>query len=117
MEIDWGSGDQELSERMVEYAAAVLQSEGRKLFINVAMHITAECDCIAGDDPLIIPDVGLFVSEDPVAIDQACYDLCCSDAGGFDPFRKAHPRRDSAAQLDDAEQLHLGTRSYNLISV
>lgn len=117
MEIDWGSGASELSERMIEYAAAVLGFPGKKIFINVAMHITAECDCIAEDDPLIVPDVGLFISEDPVAIDQASYDLCCRYAGEFDPFRKAHPRRDCSVQLDYAERLHLGNRSYTLIEV
>jgi len=117
MEIDWGSGAPELSERMVEYAAAVLNSPGKKVFVNVAMHITAECDCIAEDDPSIVPDVGLFISEDPVAIDQACYDRCCRSAGGYDPFRKAHPRRNCSVQLDYAERLHLGSRAYALIEV
>ena len=73
--------------------------------------------CIAGDDPSIVPDVGMFVSADPVAIDQACYDLCCKEAGGFDPFKKAHPRWDPLQQLDYAEQLRLGTRSYTLIRI
>jgi uncharacterized protein len=117
VEIDWGSGASQLTERMVEYASAVLRHPGKKVFVNVAMHITAECDCIAGDDPLIVPDVGLFISEDPVAIDQACYDLCCRAAGGYDPFRKAHPHRDCTAQLDYAEGLGLGTRSHQLVEV
>lgn len=117
VEIDWGSGASQLTERMVEYAAAVLNHPGRKVFVNVAMHITAECDCIAGDDPFIVPDVGIFISEDPVAIDQACYDSCCRAVGGYDPFRKAHPRRDATVQLEYAECRGLGTRSYQLIAL
>ena len=97
--------------------AAVLGASGRKCFINMATKITAECDCLAQDDPVIVPDVGLFISADPVAVDQACYDLVCRKAGGYDPFRKAHPGRDPLRQLDYAEYMGLGSRRYELITV
>ncbi|MBN1307386.1 MAG: DUF362 domain-containing protein [Chitinispirillaceae bacterium] len=116
-ELDWRGGAGSLPEKMVEYAAAVLRSPGKKLFVNVALRITAECDCLAKDDPRIAPDVGLLVASDPVAIDQASYDLVCTKAGGFDPFRKAHPERDPLRQLDYAERMSLGKRNYELVTV
>lgn len=117
IELDWGSGAALIVEKMVEYAAAILQQARKRLFVNVATRITAECDCIATDDPRIIPDVGILASTDPVALDQASYDLSCLRAGGFDPFRKAHPRRDPLQQLDFAERAGIGVRSYTLVKV
>jgi uncharacterized Fe-S center protein len=117
MELDWGSGAGAMPEKMAEYAAAVLKACRKKFFINVALRITAECDCLAGDDPRIVPDIGLFASSDPVAIDQACYDFSCRKAGGFDPFRKAHPKRDPVGQLDYAEALGIGSRDYELLTL
>ncbi len=117
VELDWGRGAGSMSEKMVEYAAAVMRSPGKKVFINFALRITAECDCIARDDPRIVPDVGILISTDPVAIDQAGYDLVCEKAGGFDPFRRAHPQRDCTRQLDHAEGLGIGTRRYELFRV
>ncbi len=117
VEVDWSSGSDLLPHKMIEYAGAVLRSSGRKSFINFALRITAECDCLAKDDPRIVPDVGVLASFDPVAIDQASYDLVCGKAGGFDPFRKAHPKRDPLKQLDIAEQKGLGTRLYELIKI
>ena len=117
VELDWGSGRDYLPDKMAEYTAAVLSSPGVKCFINVATKITAECDCLAQDDPVIVPDVGLFISSDPVALDQACYDMVCRKAGGYDPFRKAHPGRDPLRQLDCAERMGIGNRRYELISI
>jgi len=117
VELDWGSGAALIIEKMVDYTAAIVKNVKKKLFINVATHITAECDCIAGDDPRIIPDIGILASTDPVALDQASYDLSCVGAGGFDPYRKAHPRRDPLRQLDLAERAGIGVRSYTLVKV
>jgi uncharacterized Fe-S center protein len=117
VEINWRGGAAVMVERMVEYACATLGNCKKKVFINAVYHITAECDCLAKDDPRIAPDVGFFISSDPVAVDQASYDMVCSRAGGFDPFRKAHPQRDSLRQLDYAERMGLGVRRYELVKV
>ena len=117
VELDWSGGAGSLPEKMVEYAGAVLRAPGKKWFVNVVTKVTAECDCMAGDDPSIVPDVGMLISEDPVAVDQASYDLVCRKAGGYDPFRKAHPRRDGLRQLDYAERMGIGRRRYELITV
>lgn len=61
--------------RIAEYAKAVV--DGRPSFhINLVMDVSPNCDCHSENDAPIIPDVGMFASFDPVALDQACADAC-----------------------------------------
>ena len=61
--------------RIAEYAKAVVA--GRPNFhINLVIDISPNCDCHSENDAPIIPDVGMFASFDPVALDQACADAC-----------------------------------------
>ncbi|MDR2897712.1 MAG: DUF362 domain-containing protein, partial [Spirochaetaceae bacterium] len=63
-----------LNYKIAEYTAAVLR--GRPSFhISLAMDISPFCDCHSENDAPIIPDIGMFASFDPVALDQACADL------------------------------------------
>jgi hypothetical protein len=117
IDVNWGSSAGVLQEKMTEYAYAVLHGRKNNLFVNFATKITAECDCLAKDDPRIIGDVGILVSVDPVAIDQASYDLTVKKAGGRDVFRESHPKCESRKQLGHAEKLGLGTKEYELIVV
>ena len=115
IDVNWGSGAGTLQEKMAEYAYAVLHGRKNNIFVNVATKITAECDCLAKDDPRIVPDVGILVSTDPVALDQASYDLVCQKANGRDVFKEAHPKSDSRKQLGHAEKLGLGEKKYELV--
>jgi len=117
MDVDWGSGADAVADKMVEFAYAVLHNKKKVVFVNVATKITAECDCLAKDDPRIVGDVGIFVSHDPVAVDRACYDLVCKKAGGIDVFAQAHPGRKNQKQLIYAEKMGLGSREYELVTV
>jgi uncharacterized Fe-S center protein len=117
VDIQWAAGSATIQERMVEYADAVLANRAKSLFFNVATKITAECDCLAQDDPRIVDDIGIAASTDPVALDQACFDLVCRKAGNRDIFQEVHPGRDGQKQLAFAEQIGLGTRSYDLITI
>ncbi|MDI6606725.1 MAG: DUF362 domain-containing protein, partial [Candidatus Omnitrophota bacterium] len=116
IDVDWDAGKDTIQEKMVEYAKAVLKKkEGGCAFINFALKITAECDCLAKDDPRIAPDIGIFASRDPVSIDKACFDLvnnCC----GRDIFKVAHPKRDGLKQLEYASALGLGSLEYEILS-
>jgi hypothetical protein len=110
----WESGAGTIQERMTEYAkAALIGVAGRTVFVNVAAKITKECDCLAKDDPKIAPDIGIFASLDPVALDQATYDAVVR-ACGRDVFRIAHPDRDGTRQLAHAQRIGLGVRAYEL---
>lgn len=60
---------------MAEYALAVVH--GRPCFhINMVMDISPNCDCHGENDAPILPNIGMFASFDPIALDQACADAC-----------------------------------------
>jgi len=63
-------------ERVIDNATAVLKSFGPEKirYINFALEIVHHCDCIYNPGPPVIPDLGIFSSNDPVAIDKACID-------------------------------------------
>ena len=117
IEVAWESGGVNIQEKMIDYAGAVLLKKKDKAgFINFATKITKECDCLAKDDPRIIPDIGIFASRDPVSVDKACYDACFN-ACGKDIFKAVHPDRDGAKQLNHAHKLGLGDLDYELIEL
>jgi len=117
IQVRWEAGGDVIQEKMAEYAQAVLAAKkGKTAFLNFCLKITAECDCLAKDDPRLVPDLGVLASADPVALDQACYDLVVQTAGR-DVFQAAHPRRDGSKQLRHAEEIGLGSRDYELIKV
>jgi hypothetical protein len=117
VELSWEAGGALIQERMVEYAKAVLMNKKDKLAcFNFLIKITQECDCLAKDDPRIVPDIGILASIDPVAIDKAGFDLV-SKAAKKDIFKKLHPKRDGIRQLSYAEELGLGSMDYELVSV
>ena len=117
IEVHWESGGGTIQEKMIEYTKAVLKNKEKKsAFINFALKITKECDCLAKDDPRMAPDVGIFASKDPVSIDKACFDLV-NKACQKDIFKEAHPERDGLKQLKYAEELSLGKLDYELIEL
>lgn len=69
------SANDDLNKKIAEYSKAVV--DGRPNFhINLVIDISPYCDCHAENDAPILPDVGMFASFDPVALDQACADAC-----------------------------------------
>lgn len=106
-----------VQEKMAEYAYAVLAGKGNKAaFINFAIKVNKECDCWGHENPRIAPDVGIFASLDPVAIDKASYDMV-NKVSGKDIFKASHPGQDGIIQLSHAEKLGLGSREYELVEV
>ena len=119
--------------RIAEYAKAVV--DGRPNFhINLVMDISPNCDCHSENDAPIIPDVGMFASFDPVALDQACADACNNmpvlpgsqladnlATPGFcacgDRFTDSAPITHWQSALEHGEKIGLGTREYELIKV
>ena len=116
-----------LNGKIAEYAKAVV--DGRPNFhINIVNQVSPNCDCHAENDAAIVPDVGMFASFDPVAIDVACADavnrqpvnpmsLIAERAGMPDRFIAAHPTTDWRTGPAHAEEIGLGTRDYELITV
>lgn len=128
--IRWDQATDVFQEKMVEYAKAIVESRpGAVGYVNFITDVHPLCDCFGKAKKPICPDVGVVASLDPVAIDQASYDLVNeapalqdSDLSsgyrqGGDKFRDLHPEVDSTVQLRYAEALGLGTRDYDLVDV
>jgi uncharacterized Fe-S center protein len=112
---DWGIAGTELQERMVEHAAALIRTKpDRMAYINVAMSITKDCDCLGLSQPPLLPDIGLLASRDPVALDQATLDLV-ADAAGTSLESLSYPGHDATVQIRYAETLGIGSARYDLI--
>jgi uncharacterized Fe-S center protein len=106
--IPWSShGRQVLSERIAEYALAVSRKR-QCFFVNFLINITSNCDCLGDFMEKLTEDIGVLISSDPVAIDQASYDLVCRQFVGFKEFSGEY-------QLEHAESIGLGKRAYDLI--
>lgn len=119
--------------KMSEYAQAIC--DGRPTFhIALIRDVSPNCDCEDHNDVPILPDLGMLASFDPVALDQACIDLCQAaepvkgsilDRHLQDPnrqhfhehFRDTHPNVHWEETLEHAEKIGLGTRSYELIKM
>ena len=129
---NFGAND-ELNCKIAEYAKAVVS--GRPHFhISIANQISPYCDCHAETDAPIIPDVGMFASFDPVALDVACADACNAmpvipgslldehlHAGHkeahHDYFDIASPGTDWRVCTRHAEKIGLGCQQYELITL
>jgi uncharacterized Fe-S center protein len=105
--------------------------KGKLLYINVIMDVTPLCDCWGFSSPAIIPDVGIMVSKDLVALEQATLDamdykklipgtlpktLKTQSKRGAHLFERIH-RKDPYFQVKAAARMKLGSRKYNLIEV
>lgn len=128
VEINWKTESSSLQEKIVEYAYAVLKNkQGKAGFINFLLDISPNCDCWNYNDTPIVPDVGILASTDPIAIDQACIDLVNAQPSlpnsaidlpaGADKFRGIYPEIDWNFQLAYGEQIGLGSRNYQLITL
>ena len=114
--------------RMAEYTKAVL--DGRPNFhISLVVDVSPNCDCHSENDAPIVPNVGMFASFDPVALDMACVDAVNRQpvlAGSFlseqehhshDHFINTHPDTNWETCIDHAVKLGLGNKEYNLITI
>lgn len=122
-----------LNAKMAEYTKAVLQ--GRPHFhASLIMDVSPNCDCHAENDAAILPNIGMLASFDPVALDQACADLCLDACAmqnsqitdhlsqeGFhdhhDHFKNSTPESEWQSQLEHAEKVGVGSREYELIKM
>jgi uncharacterized Fe-S center protein len=113
--VSWAGEADSVQEKLVEYAAGVIKDKpGKIAYFNFLLEISPNCDCYEHNDPPIVPDLGILFSDDPVAIDQASLDLV-NQAAQKDIFRQLYPAVDGTVQLQYAEKIKLGQRSYELI--
>jgi len=115
IDLRWNMGhdvNRKLMEKIAEYAYAVMAGR-RWWFINFITGVTYDCDCFDVDQHPFMEDIGILLSQDPVAIDQASIDLVKGRNKGIDPFMKKHGV-DGTHILKYAESIGLGARGYEI---
>ena len=139
IEPDYDAAVDVLNYKIAEYTQAIVQDRPQ-FHISLAMDISPNCDCHAENDTPIVPDLGMFASFDPVAIDQAAIDMALAapalpnteltdmraklEAGDGVPERCEHdhfnmtpPDTNWRSMIEHAEKIGLGTSRYELIEV
>ena len=95
--VDWDTEVEPFMERLTEYAYGVVKGRKKRIcYINFVLNVTPDCDCVGWSDMPMVPNIGILASTDPVALDQACFDLvnkapslsgeCCDKKGKQDKF-------------------------------
>lgn len=136
---DYNAAADVLNCKIAEYTKAVVQDRPQ-FHISLAIDISPNCDCHAENDTPIVPDIGMFASFDPVAIDQACIDAALKqpalpnteltesrerlvrdheldDEHAHDHFYVTHPNTNWRTMIEHGEKIGLGTSNYELIEV
>ena len=105
-------------EAMAEMVTAVRDHVGEEhiVYINVMNRLSVDCDCDGHPAEPDIHDIGILASTDPVALDQACYDLVSQAEGNASLLRRIESRN-GLHTLEYAEQIGLGSRSYILVDL
>ena len=106
-------------ESMADAAASVVELfKGQIVYVNVMKNMSVDCDCCAVAEDPCIADIGILVSTDPIAIDQACVDLvyACSDEGKPHLIERIESRN-GIHTVEAAAELGFGSREYELITV
>ena len=102
----WDENSARLQEKMAEYAYAVWSKFTGKIgFLNFLIKMTKDCDCMSKDQPVIVGDVGIAASLDPVALDKASADLAGEGGGKRCPPRGLRPRLVTPAQARREDRL------------
>ena len=128
-----GNANEILGCKIAEYTKAVIDKRPN-FHISLIVDVSPNCDCHSENDAPILPNIGMFASFDPVALDQACVDACQkatpmpnSQLGDnlakpdwnfhYDHFKDSNPNVRWEETLAHAEKLGIGSREYELIKM
>lgn len=123
----------DLNCRMAEYTKAVIQNRPN-FHVSLIVDVSPNCDCHAENDAPILPNIGMFASFDPLALDQACVDACLKATplpnsqlaeamekedfcDHHDHFENTTPNSEYKTCLAHAEKIGLGIRDYEIVVV
>lgn len=88
------------------------------VYINVMKNMSVDCDCCAVAEDPCMKDIGILISTDPIAIDQACLDLVyASDDPGKEHLIERIESRNGVHTIEAAEALGYGSRDYELVEI
>lgn len=115
----WTADHDSFLESMADAAASVIRFfDGKLFYVNVMKNMSVDCDCCAEAEDPCLADIGILVSTDPVAIDQACIDLVySSDDPGKAHFIERVESRNGIHTIEAAAALGIGSREYELIEM
>ena len=121
---DYGEPCTVMHGKIAEYTAAIVRGKPA-LHISFICDVSPHCDCHPMNDYPLVPDLGIAVSTDPVALDHACADLCnaapvmpgCAldgvDVKG-DIFTAMHPETRWQDAISEGVRMKLGSAEYTL---
>lgn len=115
----WKGDHDSFLEAMADAASSVIEYfQGNIAYVNVMKNMSVDCDCCAIAEDPCIADIGILVSTDPVAIDQACVDLVytCADPGKPHLLERIESRN-GVHTIEAASELGFGSREYTLVEV
>ncbi|WKY46230.1 DUF362 domain-containing protein [Eubacteriaceae bacterium ES2] len=113
----WGGEQNPFLESMAEAGKSVSDSlDGNILYVNVMNRLSVDCDCDPNPAEPDMHDIGILASTDPVALDQACVDLVYEAEDGASLVARMESRNGEHV-LQHGEEIGLGSRSYNLVSI
>jgi uncharacterized Fe-S center protein len=125
---EWDEANDTVCKKIAEYAYAVIKDKP-SFHINIVIDVSPFCDCHSENDAAIVPNIGMFASFDPVALDKACVDAVNKApviSGSMldeimskesDHFTSVHPETNWKVSLVHAEKLGIGTQNYEIIEV
>ncbi len=116
----WTQDRTKFLESMADAAGSVVEYFGENAaYINVMKNMSVDCDCVAHPEDPCMKDIGILVSTDPIAIDQACIDLvyaATDDPGQAHLLERIESRR-GVYTIEASAALSFGSREYELIEV
>ena len=115
----WTVDHDSFLESMADAASSVVKLfKGNAVYVNVMKNMSVDCDCCAVAEDPCLADIGVLVSTDPVAVDQACVDLvyACDDPGKAH-FLERVESRNGVHTIEAAAAIGVGSREYELIEL
>ena len=119
--------------KIAEYTKAVIDNRPH-FHISLVIDVSPYCDCHGENDAAIVPNVGMFASFDPVALDVACADAVnaqpvlsnsmlgdCSEeeraSHNHDHFHSIFPETCWESAIAHGKKIGIGNSKYKLITV
>lgn len=116
----WDSDHDSFLESMADAASSVVEYfKGKIVYVNVMKNMSVDCDCCAKAEDPCVKDIGILVSLDPIAIDQACIDLVYAavDDPGQAHLLERIESRNGVHTIEAAAELGFGSREYELVEI
>ena len=115
----WTADHDNFLASMADAAKSIVEYfKGNIVYINVMKNMSVDCDCCAVAEDPCMKDIGVLISLDPIAIDQACIDLVYNSSDkGKDHLIKRIESRNGIYTIEAASKLNYGSREYELIDL